>query len=65
MQCSLKELNESYPHNSPEGSLPGTYGNLTAEQEKALNDLKELIESNIASDTDNAGTIINMKDVMI
>ncbi|KAL6933732.1 probable SEC14 cytosolic factor [Hanseniaspora guilliermondii] len=59
MQCTLKELNESYPHNAAEGSLPGTYGNLSPEQEKSLTQLKELIESNIAANTDNAATIIN------
>ncbi|OBA28804.1 phosphatidylinositol transfer protein Sec14p [Hanseniaspora valbyensis NRRL Y-1626] len=59
MKCTLKELNESFPHNSQEGSLPGTYGNLTAEQEVALKNLKDLIDENITSNTENAAEIIN------
>ncbi|XBW37161.1 hypothetical protein QEN19_002741 [Hanseniaspora menglaensis] len=59
MKCSLQELNASYPLKTPEGALPGTFGNLNDEQEAALSQLKTLIEKNIAENTDNAAEIVN------
>lgn len=59
MKCTIKELNESFPHNSPEGAPSGTFGNLTEPQETALSTLKTTIEEKIAANAEKESEIIN------